>query len=340
MFRKRLREDSELAIITAFAACALFGIVPFAIYRFIIGSTLAGLVDLSIAASIGFAVWYAWRSGDRLRASLFLAIICTVGCLVSATVLGPPGLYWMYPALLGNFLLLKRNAASLMTAFALIFLAVQGRAYDTSLQLAMFLVSASVASLIAFVFAFRTQTQRDELRLLARLDPLTGVRNRRAMEEDLALAVERHRREGQLFGLAMLDLDHFKHINDLHGHEAGDGVLINFANMLITHTRMGDRCYRFGGEEFVLLLLIPNATVLTDVDPALRRRVADELRIGDQSVTVSIGVAALRTGEPWPDWLARADAALYRAKNTGRNCTVVDLDNELAATSRHARKSA
>jgi diguanylate cyclase (GGDEF)-like protein len=331
MFWARLREDSELAIITAFAGCAMVGIVPFAIYRFASGNPLAGFVDLSIAGSICLAVGHAWRSGDRRRASLLLAIINTVGCLASATVLGPPGLYWMYPALLGNFLLLGRNTASLVTACALLFLTVQGKAYDTPQQLAMFLVSASVASLIAFVFAFRTQTQRDELQLLATLDPLTGARNRRAMEEDLAEAVQRYEREGQKFGLAMLDLDHFKRINDQLRHEAGDNVLVDFAKLLVLHTRKADRCYRFGGEEFVLLIPIPDAGALAEIDPSLRLRVEQELRVGGDPVTVSIGAASLRPGEDWPDRLARADAALYRAKREGRNRTVIDIDGVKAS---------
>jgi diguanylate cyclase (GGDEF)-like protein len=162
--------------------------------------------------------------------------------------------------------------------------------------------------------------------LLASLDPLTGLRNRRAMEQDLAEAVQRFVREGQRFGLAMLDLDHFKRINDLLGHEAGDNVLVDFAKLLALHTRKADRCYRYGGEEFVLLMPIPDAHALADIDPSLRLRVERELRAGNDAVTVSIGAAALRAGEDWPDWLARADAALYRAKNDGRNRTVLDID--------------
>ncbi len=105
---RRLRADSELAIIAAFAACGVFGIVPFAIYRFATGNPFAGTVDLVIVASICLAVAHAARSADRRRPRLFLSIINTAGCLASATVLGPPGLFWMYPALLGNFLLLSR----------------------------------------------------------------------------------------------------------------------------------------------------------------------------------------------------------------------------------------
>lgn len=169
-----MRTDFQLAIITSLGFCAVLGIVPFSIYRFLSGNTFAGIVDLIISAGIVVAVVNAWQSGNVKRAGLLLAIVNTAGCLLSASVLGPPGQYWMYPALVGNFLLLGRNQALLLTASALVFLTVQGKAYDSRLQLVMFLVSASVTSMIAFVFASRTETQRQQLEALATLDPLTG----------------------------------------------------------------------------------------------------------------------------------------------------------------------
>lgn len=319
-----MRTDFQLAIITSLGFCAVLGIIPFSIYRFLSGNTFAGIVDLVISLGIVVAVANAWQSGNVKRAGLLLAVVNTAGCLLSASVLGPPGQYWMYPALVGNFLLLGRNQALLLTASALVFLTVQGKAYDSRLQLVMFLVSASVTSMIAFVFASRTETQRQQLEALATLDPLTGTGNRRAMVRELQLAVESFKRDGTVFGLAMLDLDHFKQVNDKHGHERGDGVLVDFAELIRKNTRKVDRCFRFGGEEFVLLMPGTDAEGLRVIDSHLREYIADKLRCCGEQVTVSIGAAALRKGEDWQSWLARADAALYCAKHEGRNCTVVD----------------
>ncbi|MFT3806288.1 GGDEF domain-containing protein [Arenimonas sp.] len=321
---QRMRTDFQLAIITSLGFCAVLGIIPFSIYRFLSGNAFAGVVDLLISVGIVVAVLNAWKSGNVKRAGLLLAIVNTAGCLLSASVLGPPGQYWMYPALVGNFLLLDRKQALLLTASALVFLTVQGKAYDSRLQLVMFLVSASVTSMIAFVFASRTDTQRQQLEALATLDPLTGTGNRRAMVRELQLAVESFKRTGSPFGLAMLDLDHFKQINDKHGHECGDEVLVDFAELVRQHTRKVDRCFRFGGEEFVLLMPSTDVEALRVIDSHLREYVAGKLRCREEQVTVSIGAAALRKGEDWQAWLARADAALYCAKHEGRNCTVVD----------------
>ena len=323
---KRLRTDFQLAIITAFSACAILGILPFAIYRFAGGNVVAGVVDLAIIATMALALAHAWISGNLRRSSFLLASVNTVGCVASATVLGLPGLFWMYPALLGNFLLLSRNVAVLFTALALLFLAWQGLSYESPVQIAMFLVSAAVSSLVAFVFASRTASQRRELKALATMDSLTGIPNRRAMEEELQIAVEDHRRDGRAFGLAMLDLDHFKRVNDQYGHETGDEVLVEFATLLRRSVRKVDRCFRFGGEEFVLLLPATDQSSLHSIDANLRSRVAAELSCHGQAVTVSIGAAALRRGEDWQAWLARADAALYRAKHEGRNRTVIDSE--------------
>ena len=321
---QRLRTDFQLTIISSFGACALLGIFPFAIYRFMSGNTIAGVLDLTIVFSILFAVAHAWRNDDRRSASLFVALVNTVGCLASGTILGPPGLYWMYPALLGNFLLLSREVAVLVTAAAMAFLTIQGKAYDSTMQLVMFLVTAAVSGLVAYVFAYRTETQREQLEMLATLDPLTGLQNRRAMERELQLAVEMSKRDGSTYGLAMLDLDHFKRINDSYGHEAGDDVLLTFAVLLRACTRKIDRCFRYGGEEFVLLMPAIDVHALRSIDEHVRERIALQLRCHEETVTVSIGAAALKDNEDWQSWLARADAALYRAKSGGRNRTVVD----------------
>ena len=158
-----VRHDDQLAIISSYGACALIGIGPFAVYRFATGNLLAAALDLGIVVLICLAVAHSWRGGRREQSTLVLAIVNTVGCLASATVLGPPGLFWMYPALLGNFLLLDRGKAVAMTAFAFLFLVVQGKAYESNTQLAMFLVTATVSGLVAFVFASRTERQRKAL---------------------------------------------------------------------------------------------------------------------------------------------------------------------------------
>jgi diguanylate cyclase (GGDEF)-like protein len=124
--------------------------------------------------------------------------------------------------------------------------------------------------------------------------------------------------------LALLDLDHFKRVNDRHGHEAGDQLLRRFVDLVRRSTRATDRLFRFGGEEFVLLMEHTDEIGALRAFGNLQRHIHEELRAGGEPVTVSMGAAVLRHGENRDAWFARADAALYRAKQDGRDRLVLD----------------
>lgn len=165
------------------------------------------------------------------------------------------------------------------------------------------------------------------LRELSVRDTLTGLYNRRAMDERLRQQCERWRRGGERFSIALLDLDFFKRINDTLGHQAGDKVLLRTGQWLQAEVRGGDMVARVGGEEF--LVLMPGAS------GAESRVLAERLRMGlaalhrqalaageatAPTLTVSIGVAEVQEGDGGPDGLIRrADEALYRAKALGRD---------------------
>lgn len=320
----RMRTDFQLTIITLFAACTVFLVLPFAVYRFLVGEFVAGFVDSTIVLCISAAAVYAWRSGDTRRSGMFLVAVNTTGTMAAATILGVAGVFWMYATLLANFFLVDRRLAAVVTAVALFLLAVHGKSLPTEPQMVSFVVTASLVSLFAYIFAARTESQRLQLEALATHDPLTGVENRRAMEHELQISVGLCKRSGAACGLVMLDLDHFKNVNDRHGHEAGDRVLIAFADLIRESTREVDRLFRFGGEEFVLLLPGTDVVGLRCVTEKLRSKIATQLLGPSGPVTSSLGAATLRPDEDWQTWLARVDAALYRAKGDGRNCAVVD----------------
>jgi two-component system, cell cycle response regulator len=162
-----------------------------------------------------------------------------------------------------------------------------------------------------------------ELEALSRRDALTGLFNRRVFDETLLEETIRSRRYQLALSLVILDLDHFKAINDRHGHPAGDSVLKLFAGIARAQTREADTLCRYGGEEFAILLA---HTPLDGAMDVARRLVATTAKtpfvVGEASlgVTVSAGVAGLHASdESGQALLAAADAALYEAKRTGRN---------------------
>lgn len=170
------------------------------------------------------------------------------------------------------------------------------------------------------------ELRRDSSALFAvsRTDPLTGVGNRLRMEEELTAAYARAKRYGHRFALAIVDVDRFKQFNDGFGHLAGDEALRQVASTLRAGLRSADAVFRYGGEEFVLVL--PEQSLVDAVGAVDRmRRALEEQCIGGPEpgvlLTFSAGVAELDPGEDENvgTWLARADAALYFAKSNGRN---------------------
>ena len=165
---------------------------------------------------------------------------------------------------------------------------------------------------------------------LAITDPLTGLHNRRYMESHVTSLVEQALARGKPLALLVIDIDYFKAVNDLHGHDAGDDVLREFATRLKKSIRGIDLACRFGGEEFVVVMPETDMAVAAIVAERIRRRMANEpfsIRSGATTldVTISVGIAALAgVQDTAAHILKRADQALYRAKRDGRNRVVAD----------------
>ena len=154
----------------------------------------------------------------------------------------------------------------------------------------------------------------------AAIDPLTGMLNRKALMTRVPELAQQSEVTGEPIGLIVGDLDHFKAVNDTHGHAVGDAVLKDVAYVLRKQLRAFDLAYRLGGEEFLILLPGSDVQVAGDLAERLREAIARET-VGGLQITISLGVGASAPGEPF-DYsavFARADAALYRAKRNGRD---------------------
>jgi len=202
---------------------------------------------------------------------------------------------------------------------------------DTALIAVVLLVTAALA-----VFRIYWQQQSRSKAALAaawlqaeesaRLDALTGVANRRRFEEVLAAETSRAERRERAVSLVLIDLDHFKQVNDTYGHQVGDEVLVEAARRLHRSARVQDIVARFGGEEFAVVVVdAGNEPDLAAAAERFRLAIASEpfvLETGVVSVTASVGAAQMVCARP-EDLVAAADAALYDAKRSGRDRTVV-----------------
>jgi diguanylate cyclase (GGDEF)-like protein len=197
----------------------------------------------------------------------------------------------------------------------------------------------------AMSLALSGQALRERLRNQALRDPLTGLYNRRYLEEVLELDFARSNRTGEPLSLIMADLDHFKTFNDTFGHDAGDYVLTQFAQVLTAEVRKGDVACRYGGEEFVVLV--------RGADIATATARARDIRAATNSisttfhgkplgpVTVSLGVASFpEHARAVQELLAAADAALYAAKRGGRDQvqTATSMESELSERLKHPNR--
>jgi diguanylate cyclase (GGDEF)-like protein len=190
-----------------------------------------------------------------------------------------------------------------------------------TLQRLTILLGAALLLLLGTMALQQVQKGR-RLRRLAMTDDLTGLPNRRGILDALERGLAAHREDGRPLSVAVFDIDHFKRINDAHGHHGGDRVLEAIAAIARARTPAGGRVGRFGGEEFLLVLPGMTAEGAHDVAEALRRAIADDAGLGGEArVTISLGVAEALAGERGETLLRRADDALYRAKREGRDRT-------------------
>lgn len=184
--------------------------------------------------------------------------------------------------------------------------------------------------LSAALYALRNATEYQRAIQMAQFDPLTGVHNRHCYEDVVSQEMNRSRRHGSPLTMMVIDLDHFKRVNDTYGHSDGDRVLQATAQRIAAELRNSDHLYRFGGEEFVVLL---TDTALEDANRVVDRihqSIASSAIEGSQgkaiSVTASIGITEFDQHDSQHSLFDRADKALYTAKREGRNMVVQSIE--------------
>ena len=312
------RSTEEIITITLSASGSL-AIIPFAAIRFLRGELLMGCIDIFLIlgiSSIGLFVW--WTRQVRVP-GMVLTIFILSGLVTIIYVGGASLVHWAYPTMVAAFFLVKPREATAFNLLVMVLLIPALVQEISRLELVIILVTLILNNVFAYVFAARMSEHRQHLSFLAERDPLTGIGNRRALNARLEGFVLRQQTKIIAASILVLDLDHFKDINDTHGHGKGDQILVQVTEIVSANIRVTDDLYRLGGEEFVVIAMGASRDAGTKLAEQLRGSIEASKLLSDRRVTISLGVAEFKEGESHQNWLDRADAALYEAKRAGRN---------------------
>jgi diguanylate cyclase (GGDEF)-like protein len=280
---------------------------------------------------------YLWNRKDRF--AIVALLFCTAWFLVNVSALcflanNAFRAIWFFVLILVAYTILGIYPGLIATILAFITLIVANKflpePFSSNAMVTMlFSLCASSAYLLSYTKRFASYRQHlieanKQLRELSSRDPLTGIRNARAFYEDSDLVARQALRSGTRFSVLFIDIDHFKSINDRHGHEVGDIVLKEIASCLTRHIRETDLLGRIGGEEFLLLLSDTDLAGAKLLAEKLRQKIEDLMPLIGAAripITTSIGIAVSRAGHDSIASLKQeADQAMYQAKAKGRNC--------------------
>jgi diguanylate cyclase len=306
-------------IMYGLASAAVVLLLPFSVNAYLQGNAGLGTGILCAVLILGVDAVATYLKKPPPIPLILLLVPITAGMAISLKVQGFFGALWSYPTILLFSFSLSRRMANVCNVLLLVIISALvyhyiGAAY-TIRTFATLTLTIVLANIVLGIIVDQHRRLLDQ----ANVDPLTGAFNRRHLERCLADAIERQRRTSAPASLLLIDVDHFKRINDDFGHAAGDGVLRAVVELIGRRARKLDLLFRVGGEEFMLLLPDTRESAAAVVAEQLRASIGASRPIDAADVTVSIGVSELQPGETMDAWMKHADDALYAAKNAGRN---------------------
>ena len=294
--------------VTPFAVLSLFQ------ERYLIGSLGLFIVTMTLVNSIRI------HRGHKPPIPVQLLFVMIMICLLHGMIqIDPLIAVWAYPVtVLLHFVTTRHQARWMSIIFFLLIIPAALHNMGTNLGL-RFIATLILTNYFAVMLVRIIIELQTKLTNLAIIDPLTGVYNRRHMEDSLQSAIERTKRGYGKTSLIALDIDHFKKVNDTLGHDIGDKVICEIVDTVKSRLRKLDYIFRSGGEEFTIILSNTPLTNALAIAEDLRQRVADAKILESRRVTISLGVAQYEPGETRESWCKRADTHLYEAKQDGRN---------------------
>jgi len=285
-----------------------------------LGQTTVMAIQSVIAVVVILHAYFLIKRNYRVL-SPFMMFSVSIALYILAISRGEHfALHWGSAFTGAFYLLFERRSARYMNLGWVVLNGVLALAVFAPEQAANMVGSLVITGLFIEILFVILNRHEHHLEMLAERDPLTNAYNRRKMINDLEHAVAmRNRYPAPTASIVVIDVDKFKSINDTFGHQEGDAVLKNLASKTATRLRTTDSFYRYGGEEFVALLTSTDLEQAAQVAKSLCELIRSTTLSTKTIATISCGVAEVRKGDTIDDWIARGDAALFRAKNNGRD---------------------
>jgi diguanylate cyclase (GGDEF)-like protein len=309
----------EEVIVIAMCAVAASGLLPFALMRFLRGDLTVFWVDILGGLLSLWGMCYVLKSHNYRLVGFIVAFASVSGMSINVYTLGESDVYFLYPVFVATCLVTSPRLALALCMTAIGIISVRLIPDIALFDYTKIVGSLTACIIFAYIFATQRNRQRDMLTKLSSEDALTGAGNRRALHTRIDQLVATHARNNESMSLILLDIDNFKQINDLEGHQVGDTVLRAVSNIIESRIRVTDSHYRYGGDEFVVLATRADLETASQLAEEIRHLIVEQLPRYQVPITVSIGVAQYRTNEKQDAWLNRADKAMYKAKSSGKN---------------------
>ncbi len=331
-FKNRSLEEQLVLLGTSIT---FFILITFALYRFFIGDLTVAAIDLAMALLMLLLFAQSFRKKKLKFLNQFAVGTFMIGILAVMYIKGPEMIFWTFPAMSACYFLLQSKQALLANVVLICGVTVLFFSYLTKPLIISIYPSLILVCLFGYIFSIRSEKQNKELFNLVTKDSLTGVQNRRSFDDKVEEILASYKRVPKAVSMLLLDLDYFKKVNDKFGHHIGDQVLKDFAQLVKSRIRETDYIYRYGGEEFVVLLKNSDLDNSADLANSIRKQVQEDQKLSRYNVTVSIGVAELRKTDYADTWFSRADLALYESKSWGRNLvSMADLNKDKTVSTR------
>ena len=265
---------------------------------------------------------YVYKTDDAKKASLILILVALLGNLISFYLKGINQIGWIYPSMLAAYYVMSPNKGMIVNFVMLSLYLPKLFSLLNSVNVATVLITIVITNIIAYVFSSGLRKQEAILTKLASEDYLTSTGNRRSLSIAMNKLCQSLKNHDKTASIILLDLDHFKKVNDTYGHIKGDEVLVRLSELLNNFFKDEDSIFRYGGEEFLVICKNITREKAHQQADKFRVMVKNNIIINNKEQTISLGVCEYTKEESIDEWINRVDLALYKAKKQGRDRTI------------------